>query len=116
MRNAILAVALLLAGCATAGHSSSADVAALTVGLTAAERAATAYLTLPTCPGAPLCSNPGISARIKAADQKAYVAVKAAGALAADVQAAPNAVAASLAAARTALVALQQLVPQQVHP
>ena len=75
----------------------SADPTAINatkVALTAAETAATIYVKLPICPvGAPLCSEPVVSAQIKAADVVAYNLVKSASAGSISPQAASEAIA-----------------------
>ena len=72
MRNAILAACLLVSACAaqTAPVAYSNTVAGAEVALTTAESAALA------CIGTPLCSDPATVGRIKAADNRAYAAVK----------------------------------------
>jgi hypothetical protein len=64
----------LLAGCISA---SPADVAAMENGLTAAEKVATAYTSLPVCntPAVHPCADPVLKAKIKADDVIAYNAV-----------------------------------------
>jgi pyrimidine deaminase RibD-like protein len=100
----LLTMSVLSLG-ACAGSSPAADVAALEAGLTAAEGAATAYITLAPCTGTdgPLCSTASIVAQIKAADIQAYALVKAAEAAAGD----PT----SVATAQAAVAALLTLVP-----
>jgi hypothetical protein len=68
----ILFLAASLTACASNG------VAQTEVGLTSAEQLAMQYVTLPACPSATgaLCSDPSITAKIKAADDVAYAAVK----------------------------------------
>ena len=73
-----LVLAAALAACANAGAGISAKVDAAVVGLTAAERAALVYTSLPRCPAAALCSDPATVQKIKDADNIAYAAVKAA--------------------------------------
>ena len=72
MRKIILAACLAVAGCASqsAPVAYSNTVAGAEVALTTAERAAL------VCIGTPLCSDPATVARIKAADNRAYAAVK----------------------------------------
>ena len=73
-----LALAVLL-GCTTAQQQSS--IAALEVGLTAAETTATNYAKLPSCmttPTPPICSNPAFIAVLQGYDNTAYSAIKAA--------------------------------------
>lgn len=74
---AVMALSLALAACNTNPQS---DIAAAEVALTEAESIALRYVTQPTCNGmnAPLCSDPATVEQIKAADNKAYAAVKAA--------------------------------------
>lgn len=73
MKRLALCAALLLAGC---GVSQESIYAAKTA-LTAAEHAATNYITLPLCPQpSGICSEKAISDKIKAADQVAYGAVQ----------------------------------------
>ena len=67
-----LAAACLLALAACAGTS---GLAGTEVALTETERLALAYVTLPACPGAALCSDAAVVAKIKAADNIAYAAV-----------------------------------------
>ena len=83
----IMMLPLGLGACSGAGSNPAADIAALESGLTAAESAATAYITLPLCApapataggnNAPLCSKASITAQIKTADAQAYALVKAA--------------------------------------
>ena len=83
----VLAFAGLLAGagCSTTDGVKTADpqkaVAAVEVALTAADKTATHYITLPLCGpthAKPVCSEAAVSAKIKANEQKAYDAVKAA--------------------------------------
>lgn len=72
----ILSVSSLI-GCTTTQPAGT--VAATEIALTTAESLAFHYATLPTCPtAAPACSDPAVVARIKAADNTAYAAVKAA--------------------------------------
>ena len=68
------AAGLLLVGCAGQGN----DIIAAEVALTAAEKAATIYARLPRCPGPAVCSDQATVDKIKAADNTAYNAVKAA--------------------------------------
>ena len=120
----ILLLPLGLGACSGAGSSPAADVAALESGLTAAESAATAYITLPLCVPATatataggsnpagsnfvLCSKASITAQIKTADAQAYALVKAAEAAAGN----PT----SVATAQAAVAALLTLVPAPVQP
>lgn len=72
-----VAGALMLSACTA--DSTAANVAALESALTAAERGALAYTSLPRCPQpTPVCSDPAKVAAIKAADMTAYNAVSAA--------------------------------------
>jgi len=108
----IMMLPLGLGACSGAGSNPAADIAALESGLTAAESAATAYITLPLCAPAPataggnnasLCSKASITAQIKTADAQAYALVKAAEAADGD----PT----SVATAEAAVAALLTLVP-----
>lgn len=76
MKYALIAVACLaLAACGA--PVSPAEVAALESGLTAADRAALAYTTLPACPIAtPVCADAAVKAQIKAKEMTAYTAIK----------------------------------------
>lgn len=105
MRQIALAIAVLLAGCA--GQSTQQTVAQTEVALTAAEKAATLYVTLPLCSAttAKLCSDAKVSGQIKAADQVAFDAVMAARA---------SGDSAKLAAANAAVAALAALIPVTV--
>jgi|SRR5579863_284665 len=69
-----LPLAVGLFSCANPGVSAKVDAAV--VGLTAAERAALVYTSLPRCPAAAICSDPATVQRIKDADNTAYAAVK----------------------------------------
>jgi len=77
-----LALPLALAACGSSTQSAVATaqttLAGVEVALTAAERAALAYAGLPRCPSVVLCSQQATVDAIKAADQKAYAALKAA--------------------------------------
>jgi hypothetical protein len=76
-----LAPALAVAACAaqTAVRPVSPQtIAEAELALTAAERAALAYTSLPPCPAAKVCADPALKAKIKAADIIAYNAVVAA--------------------------------------
>jgi hypothetical protein len=66
-----------LSGCG-ASPGVSAKVDAAVVGLTAAENAALLYTRLPRCPAPAPCSTQATVDLIKAADNRAYAAVKAA--------------------------------------
>jgi hypothetical protein len=102
-RPIVLAAALLCAACTSANQQSS--IAALEVGLATAETAAVAYKDLPPCGGtATVCSDPAIVAQMKAADNKAYDAIKAAEAKAA------TGASVDLTAATAALSLLQGIV------
>lgn len=102
---AAFAVAMVLAGCATQSQQSS--IAALEVGLATAESAATAYVTLPRCGGAasPVCSDPSVVVKIKAADNAAYTTLKTAERVAA------SGGTVSLTASIAAVTALQNIIP-----
>lgn len=79
MRWIIIGSASLLCAC-TSGQPQT-TVAAIEIGLTAAESAAYQYVTLPDCgsTGATvICKSAPIVAQIKAADQQAFVAIMAA--------------------------------------
>jgi hypothetical protein len=78
-------IAVGLAACSTAPPAPSTTIASAEVALTAAEKTATAYVTLPLCPAGAttgpngkVCSQPVLVAKIKAADDVAYDAVLAA--------------------------------------
>jgi hypothetical protein len=104
------ALTCALSACANGSTNPAADVAALEVGLTAAETAATAYAKLPACTGTngPLCSTSTIVTQMKTADAQAYVLVKAA------EQAAGNPSALSAAqAAVTVLTSITSVLPKQ---
>jgi hypothetical protein len=76
-----LAIPLAVAACAaqTAIQPvSPRTVAEAELALTAAERAALAYTSLPPCPAAKICADPALKAKIKSADVIAYNAVVAA--------------------------------------
>jgi hypothetical protein len=97
-------LALALAGCANSGGTQTA-VAGTEVALTAAEKAATLYVTLPQCGPAhpaPICSDAPVIAKIKAADNVAFDAVMAARAGGSD---------AKVATANAAIAALVELIP-----
>lgn len=70
---AVVAAAGLLSACA-----GTTTLAQVEVALTGAETAATAYVKLPLCPqpGGAWCSDPAITAKIKAADMLAYTSVQ----------------------------------------
>ncbi len=73
-----LGVVVGLASCTTTPAVGN-DIAAVEIALTAAERAALIYTSLPRCGGvATLCSSQATVDRVKAADQQAYQAMKAA--------------------------------------
>jgi hypothetical protein len=77
IRSMVLAGVIALAGCSQPNQQAS--VGALESALTAADILALQYTTQPTCPrSAPLCADPAIKLRIKAAAQTAYDSVKAA--------------------------------------
>lgn len=99
---------ILLAGCAGTATNPAAStqtgVAAAEVALTAAEKAALTYASLPQCPvGAPICSDAATIAKVKAGDNTAYAAVKAARASGAS---------ADIAVANAAIAALVSMVPE----
>lgn len=77
-----VAVCALLVGCGqqAATQAVTTDVAAAEIALTAAERLAFIYTSLPHCLSAPspVCSDPATVAKIKALDNRAYSAVVAA--------------------------------------
>jgi hypothetical protein len=109
----VMMLPLGLGACSGAGSNPAADIAALKSGLTAAESAATAYITLPLCAPAPataggtndpLCSMTSITAQIKTADAQAYGLVKAAEAASGD----PTSVATAEAAVAALLTLAQQ--------
>jgi hypothetical protein len=75
---AAVAMLVLLAAGMLSACANRTSVAMAQVALTAAEQAATAYVTRPPCPAVTLCSDADVVARIKAADNVAYAAVQAA--------------------------------------
>lgn len=78
MKRAILVgicACLGLAGCASPSSRVQNSVVAAEEGLTAAERAALIYTSLPRCPARTVCSDPAVVARIKLLDNQAYTAV-----------------------------------------
>ena len=90
----------LLAACSTS-TSVSNDVAATEIALTAAERVALIYTTLPRCSSsATLCSTQAMVDKIKSLDQRAYTAVEAA-----------KADSALISAAWVAISTLQSAIP-----
>jgi hypothetical protein len=98
---------LSLSACQPPGggaQSTVSTIAMMEQSLTAAEKAATIYIKLPLCSTTAQrpCSDAAVSAKIKAADQAAYDAVKAARASSDN---------AKLAAAAAALAALIDLIP-----
>lgn len=107
---ALTAIALsALAGCSSqqavtaTGDQTIRTVAGAEIALTAAEREALIYTSLPPCTAPqtnPVCADPAIKARIKAADNTAYNAVMAA-----------RQNAGTIAAAVSAIEALQSLIP-----
>jgi hypothetical protein len=101
----LAASALALGGCASTSSVATVNssVAAAEEALTAAETAAALYTGLPPCgTGAPaICANPSIVAQIKAADNEAYAAVKAA-----------ESNSGTLAAALTAIGSLTDAIPK----
>lgn len=95
----IVAMAALTA-CSSATKSS--DAYALASALTAADRVALGYMTLPTCTGAtPVCSDPAVKQKIKVQAQIAYDAVK-------QAEAGDSA---AVVAARTAINVLVATIP-----
>ena len=101
MKKTILVGLLLLGACAAV--PTPAQVAALESSLTAAERLALAYTSLPLCPAATkVCADPVVKVKIKMLDNDAYNAVKA-------VEANPTT--AQLVLAETAITALLNYVP-----
>lgn len=107
MKRALIAAALLLASCASTPKS---DIAALEVGLTAAETAALAYVRLPRCPAPGLCSDDDIVSRIRDYSHDAYVSVVAARSLTHIATSSSSDVAKALQSAQVAVGAFQQLV------
>lgn len=77
MNRYIIAVAFFVSLSACNPQASS-DVAAAAVALTAAEKLALSYTSLPRCPAATACSDEATVTKIKAADNTAYDAIKAA--------------------------------------
>ena len=109
MKNfALVSVLALTLGVVTACSNKPTDtatvVAKVQVALTAAERIAINYVTLPACPKAPICADETVVARIKQADKVAFEAVMAAR------QAGSNA---NLAAANAAIAALLNTIPNR---
>ena|SRR5579872_2955364 len=101
MKPTILAAALFVAGCAN--QNTQTAVYAAATALTAADEAAIAYVTLPTCAAHPApCASPSVVADIKAKATAARAAVKAA------EKAGDNP---SLALANAAVAALTAAVP-----
>lgn len=72
----ILAILCLLT--MTACGTVKSDIAAVQVLLTASERAATAYASLPLCPAPVPCAKTDVLAKIAIADKAAFIAVSAA--------------------------------------
>lgn len=97
-----LTCSLLALGACQAGTPAQTPVAEAEVALTTAERLALHYVTLPACPKATLCSDAATVAKIKAADNVAYAAVKAARA---------NNTDANVAAANAAIAGLLSIIP-----
>ncbi len=101
----IAALAGWVVGCTNTGVSNPQnDVYAVAVALTTADNIAIRYVTLPLCGpthAKPLCSEAAVSAKIKAAAQRAHDAVKAA-------EANPG----LLSAAQTAVDDLAKTTPQ----
>lgn len=111
------ALVLFAAGCSgcssvlSSNNGTQQTIASLEVGLASAEYAAAAYVKLPVCVGTtPVCSDPALSAKLKAADNRAYAAIKTAEGIAA----AGGSV--STVAASAALVAFQGLIPTGAKP
>lgn len=101
--------ALALAGCASQGGTPTV-VASAEIALTAAEKAATIYKTMPQCDSAhakPFCSEITVIAQIEKADNVAFDAVMAARA---------GGTSATVAAANAAIVALVDLIPAAITP
>lgn len=95
------ALAVWLAGCSAGATTTT--VAQTEVALTAAEKAATLYVSLPQCPkGTPLCSDSAVIVQIKAADNAAFNATMAARSGGDD---------AKVAAANAAIAALVTMIP-----
>ena len=94
------ALAVWLAACAPG--TTTTTVAQIEVALTAAEKAATLYVSLPQCPRQPLCSDAPIIAQVKAADTAAFNATMAARSGGDD---------AKVAAAQAAITTLVTLIP-----
>jgi hypothetical protein len=95
------ALAMWLAACSPGATTTA--VAQTEVALTAAEKAATLYVSLPQCPkGTPLCSESAIIVQIKAADTVAFNATMAARSGGDD---------AKVAAANAAIATLVTLIP-----
>lgn len=99
---------LVLAACSSGQQQSS--IAALEVGLATAETAATSYKNLPPCVtlGSGVCSDIGVVAQLKAADNLAYTAIKSA------EKTAASGASVDLTAATAALTAFQGLVATYV--
>jgi len=105
----LFAVVLAITIAACSAQTTATTVAASAVALTAAEATAYKYVTLPSCvapatagPNGTLCAQPAIVMQIKATDNAAYAAVKAAEG--AGTQAAAS-------AASAAVAALSALIP-----
>lgn len=106
----ILGISLLaLSACHTPPKN---DISAMQAGLTAAEATAFQYVTLPACSGSngPGCSDPAISAKIKAADNAAYTALVTAQTVADNVNSSSSAISNAVSAAQTALGGLQTVI------
>ena len=88
---------ILLAATLALTRCGANTVPAAEVALTQAEVTAKIYTDLPRCPAAAPCSDPAIVAKIGAADNAAFAAVKAAEAGTGDPAAAAAAIAALLA-------------------
>lgn len=77
MKRLILALAAVGALAACSNNQTSATIAAMESGLTAADDAALGYLQLPVCPtSAPVCGNPTLRQNIKTAAGQAYTLIK----------------------------------------
>lgn len=112
-RLAIPILLLPLASCATwnamMNPVSPADVAAIEITLTTAEKLATHYTSLPACPqpnGNVICADVTLKAKIKADDNQAYAAV------AALKNSSAVGAPAAMSVAQAAIAALQNEVPQ----
>lgn len=100
----VLGLSLTTAACSNKPSDTASTVAKIEVALTAAERIAINYVTLPACPKAPICADAEVVARIKQADNVAFDAVMAARASGTN---------ANVAAANAAIAALLNLIPNR---